>query len=284
MGFTARESFKVIHGVRVTVSKSGVPASPGTWCTTSARPGLTAPRWEKQLHAALLEGDLLGMATVAQTAPDAAVPASLAEGVLAYERGAHDRAREVLAWVWAHGGTVENNAFVRKYLSASAIEVGVADGVRATLPISRDAVGLSLAELHQRAGDVDQAIRVVEQLDPSMIAAVSLVELYNQVGRHEDVIEMTNGLRNDDDASALLLTLRGVAFREKEAFTAARESFKEALKSTKRDADIRHLAFLERARTYLAEGKKAMARRDLERIMAGDANYPGLSSELERAS
>lgn len=41
---------------------------------------------------------------------------------------------------------------------------------------------------------------------------------------------------------------------------------------------------MERARTYLAEGKKAMSRKDLERIMADDAHYLALATELARTT
>lgn len=37
---------------------------------------------------------------------------------------------------------------------------------------------------------------------------------------------------------------------------------------------------LERARTYEAEGKRGMARKDLERIMAEDSTYEGLADAL----
>jgi hypothetical protein len=57
-------------------------------------------------------------------------------------------------------------------------------------------------------------------------------------------------------------------------------AFKEALKSKSRDRDKRHLALSERARTYLAENKKAMARKDLERILAENAGYEGVRERL----
>ena len=60
----------------------------------------------------------------------------------------------------------------------------------------------------------------------------------------------------------------------------SRATFREALKSKKRDAVVRHHALHERARTYEAEGKRTMARKDLERIMAKDSTYPGLSEAL----
>jgi hypothetical protein len=37
---------------------------------------------------------------------------------------------------------------------------------------------------------------------------------------------------------------------------------------------------MERGRTYEAEGKRAMARKDLERIMAEDSTYEGLAEAL----
>ena len=169
---------------------------------------------------------------------------------------------------------------MRKYISASQVTIGVAEGVSATLPISRDAIGLALAELEQAAGNVDAAIAVVEQLDPSTIAAVSLCELYSEGGRHDAVVDLTNGMSNVDDPTALLLAFRGVALREMGHHTAAREAFKEALKSKTRDAGIRHFALVERAKTYLAEKKPSMARKDLERVLAEDANYRGVQQLL----
>ena len=330
MGFVARKSFKVMPGVRMTVSKGGVSTSVGTrgarvTRTASGRvtrtvgvpgtgirhtktvgatsgsprrpdsapagtsvaaqlpkPGFTAPRWEKQLHAAMLKGDFAAMGAIGQSSTDAALPASLLEAMFAYQGKYYDRARHLLAWVWTHGGAVEGHPFVAKYLSGGFVNLNIAEGVTATVPFSRDAVGLALAELHQQAEDLNAAIDVIEHLEPSLIAAVSLAELYLEAGRHGDVIDITNGLTNSDDPTALLMTFRGVAFRETGNLTAARESFKEALKSSKRDAGIRHLAFMERASTYLVDGKKALARKDLERIMADDANYPGLAEELAK--
>ncbi|GAB3428376.1 hypothetical protein GCM10027569_71620 [Flindersiella endophytica] len=46
------------------------------------------------------------------------------------------------------------------------------------------------------------------------------------------------------------------------------------------DAEIRRRAYLERANTYLAQNRRAQARKDLERVMAEDANYPGLTEAM----
>ena len=63
-------------------------------------------------------------------------------------------------------------------------------------------------------------------------------------------------------------------------YQAARAAFKAALGPRSRPAELRRLALVERGETFLAEGKKAMARKDFERVLAGDANYPGLQAHL----
>lgn len=122
---------------------------------------------------------------------------------------------------------------------------------------------------------------MAEQLDPSQIAAVSLAELYVESLRYEDVVDLTNGIQNNDDASALLMTFRGLALRELGHHTAAREALKEALKSKSSDAGIRHLALLERSRSYESENKRAQARKDLERILAEDSDFPGIREAID---
>ncbi len=101
----------------------------------------------------------------------------------------------------------------------------------AELPVNRDAVGLALAELKQDHGDLEGAIDTVEQLEPTTYSAVSLAELYAQTGRWDDVIELTEGIKNEDDAAALLCVFRGQAFRQQGFHDAAHEALKEALRS-----------------------------------------------------
>jgi len=47
-----------------------------------------------------------------------------------------------------------------------------------------------------------------------------------------------------------------------------------------REATIRHHALFERAENYEAQGKKAVARKDLERILSEDSDYPGVREKL----
>lgn len=71
-----------------------------------------------------------------------------------------------------------------------------------------------------------------------------------------------------------------MAFCQQGFHDAAHEAFKEALRSRSRPAEIRHLALLERATNYAAQGKKAMARKDLERVLAEDSSYEDVRERL----
>jgi tetratricopeptide (TPR) repeat protein len=188
-------------------------------------------------------------------------------------------AAQLLEAVFATGSEPSTHPFVVKYLEAH-LHLKIAQGVTAELPINRDAVGLALAELRQQAGDVDGAIDVVEQLEPTTYAAVSLAELYIQAARYDEAVALTDGIQNQDDASALLLCMRGTALRELGHYDAAHEALKEALRSRSRPAAIRLHALAERATNYLAQGKRGLARKDFERILAEDSTYEGVLDRL----
>ena len=193
---------------------------------TPSKPELFAPRWKKDLHAAIASGDAESLADVGATHADAR---TLAYSIAAFQLVGSDpdRARRMAEEVIASGEDPGSDAFAREFLGeASSFTVGIAPGLKAVLPISRDAVGLLLAELYQEQGEHQRAIDVVEDLDPSRHAAVSLAELYLQGGRHADVIELTERLTNEDDATALLCVYRAVSLRETGLLDAALAAFK----------------------------------------------------------
>ncbi|MGA0985795.1 MAG: tetratricopeptide repeat protein, partial [Candidatus Nanopelagicales bacterium] len=107
-------------------------------------------------------------------------------------------------------------------------------------------------------------------------------EVETQLGEFDQVLELTNNLENQDDATAILLVFRGVALREEKLPTASIEAFNKVIRTTSRHQDIRHKALLERAKTYLADDQKSKAKKDLEKILATNFEYPGVS-ELQKA-
>ena len=237
-----------------------------------------APHGEKELYKAVRSRDIAVMEAIARAQPDLALAASTLAGLLLVATDPA-RSRPLLASVFAAGTDPASDPFIRKYVAAR-FSLVVVEGVTVDLGVDRAAVGLALAELHQNAGDVAAAIAVVEQLEPTTYAALSLAELYSLAYRDSDVVALTNAVTNSDDTTALLCIFRAVALRDEGFFDGAREMFKEALKSKRRAPVIRHRALLERARCYEAEGKRALARKDLERIMAEDSSYDGLAAAL----
>ncbi|NKX56761.1 DUF4236 domain-containing protein [Arthrobacter mobilis] len=249
-----------------------------------AAPGLFAPKWEKELYRALVArpsaGDLPRIGFEFEQARPLAALFEATRGAIPH--GDLPRALELLAWLFATGYDPARDAFVRKYLPDTSFTLGIADGVEAQLPLDRDTIGLLLAEVQQMTGNIAAAVDVVEQLEPGTITAVSLAELYALQGRWEEVVELTESLRNEDEAATFLLIQRGVAFREQGFPEAAREAFREALRVRTRPAELRHRALIERGLTYLTEGKRAMARKDFEKVLAENSTYPGLREHLER--
>ncbi len=243
------------------------------------KPGLFAPKGEKELYNAVKAQSIPAIRAVGDTHQDFRVASYSLSGLMLLDDDPA-QAEELLASVFAGGSEPAQDRFVMRYLR-TWIELPIAAGVTAALPVSRDAVGLALAELRQERDDLAGAIDVVERLEPSLYAAVSLAELYLLAERPDEVIELTEGVTNEDDASALLLVFRGAAFRQQGYHDAAHETLKEALRSRSRAAPIRHLALSERAENYMAQGKKGMARKDLERILAEDSDYERVRERLD---
>lgn len=336
MGFRARKSFKVMPGVRMTVTPRGVSTSVGvrgarvsvhssgrvtrtvgipgsgfSYTTTSKagggsrsaarpatrpaapaprqiappaqpKPGMLAPKWEKALYAAAVQNpDPAGVVRVAAEHPEARQVGALLEAVMgALPSGDGPRSRELLGWLWGVGYDPATDQFLRRYLPNAGLVLEIAAGITVRLPMDRDTVGLALAEVLQSSGDARAASDVVEQVTPSTVAAVSLAELYADQERWDEIIAMTDGLTNVDEASVFLLVQRAAALRQTGSPGAAREALKEALRIRSRPAGLRHLALIERAYTYLAENKRAMARKDLEKVLAEDSTYPGLAAAM----
>ena len=245
-------------------------------------PGLFAPKWERKLHKIILgKPDFTSLARIGAEHPPARPLASLLEATLvSLPAGDTQRGLELLTWLFSTGYDPARDDFVQKYLPEASFTLPIADGITVQLPPDRILIGLLLAELYQETGSVPAAVDVVEQLEPSTVTAVSLAELYTQQGRWNDVVDLTEGLSNQDEAATFLLTQRGIAFREQGYFEAARASFKEALRIRSRPADLRHRTLIERGLTYLREGKRSMARKDFEKVLAENSNYPGVHEHL----
>ena len=251
----------------------------------AVRPGMLAPRGEKELYEALEKGRYADLEGIASRHPELRHTCMVID---AFKRPdtppTHRAVRAMFEELWASGYDPGADPFVHTYAPASHCTIDLAPGIAVTLPLSRTSIGLVLAEFRQEDGDLAEAAALVESLEPSAVAAVSLAELYGLLERWNAVVDLTDNITERDDLSTFLLIQRGAALRELHHYDAAREALKAALARRSQPVELRHHALLERGLTYAAEGKRALARKDFEKILAEDGKFPGLSEALAALS
>lgn len=254
--------------------------STGPAAAGPARPGWLAPKAEKALHRAMRSGDVAALDGIAQAHPAYRRLALSLAGALSTDddsAGSVRRFEEARDPAW----TAEEMRFVDRYLGHMVLEVNAAPGVDIGVPVT-DLASVMCVSAAQDAGDRQRAGDLADQLDMADLGyRVVAVAAHHNAGNDDRVIELTDGIANTDNATMLLLTLRAAAFRRRELLDASRETLREALKSKAREPGLRHMTLLERARTYVAQGRNAQARKDCETILAEDSTVDGLAELLD---
>ena len=261
------------------------PARPAVAAGASAKkPGMLSPAWEKALYKRVVSEKGPTYLELAEQYPEASHTIQMMEALLvAYPARDGQRLSAILDSLYEANYEPADDAFLNTYTRDGRISLEVAPGVSADMPLSRSALAIQLAEIEQGNSNHARAIEIVESIEPTTIAAVSLAELYAAEAQWDEIVDLTTGIANDDEASTYLLMQRGKALREQGYFEASREAFKEALRVRSRPTELRNYAYLERGRTYLAENKPALARKDFERILATDSNFPGIRGWIAAA-
>lgn len=256
MGFRRSTAYKVLPGVRLTIRdpRTGQrrpltlrPAAQVHADPAEQRfPGPRTPPWERHLHRSLLHGDAEGVRRAAARHGLGLMGTALA-GLTAYASGAGP-AQELLRSAWETGGPDHETPFEADHVERTSVRIDLTAGVQAQLPLSWDAIGLALVAVERCRGDLDAAVAVAEELDPSVVAVLVLADLYLDADRPADVLELTEGLTNTDDTTALLLVMRAVALRKVGDRVGARAVLAEAIRWGVRDSVVRRLALAERDR------------------------------------
>ena len=183
--------------------------------------------------------------------------------------------------LWTNRQTVFSDGYVIKYLQGITPQVPITNGISTSSIYNDQTLGHILVELLQQMNKSDEALAILHEMDPDQLVAISMADLEIGNKDYDGAIETTEDIENDDDATAMMLVLRGVAFREKGMEDASLECLKRALSSKKRSETLLHRALFERAETYTRLGKKAMAIKDLEKILVDDSDYPAVQEKLD---
>jgi tetratricopeptide (TPR) repeat protein len=267
-----------------------------TWSRTApskvVRPGLFAKKAEKELYQFILD-----VYVDKKLDPDAAVNRaaelrsqyeeirygleliSFAQGITVDKW--EDKAIEWGEDLWKNRQLIFSDRYVQKYLSLLRMMVTISSGIATNLHYDEQTLGFIWAEVLQDLKKYDEAFNVLSEMDPDQMVAISIADIEIGKGDFDGAIDTTEDIDVVDDATAMLMVLRGAAFRGKKMYEAAVECFKRALKYKEIPEILEHRALFERGITYAAMGKKALAVKDLEKILVDDPDYPEVEKKLE---
>jgi len=252
--------------------------------TTGASPGLLSHGYEREFFQAMQDTNTETFSKLISTYPETAAAAGLLGAVVAVHNADYPKAQSFIEGIWKERASAFHDPLLVKYLSHNHVEVGIADGISSVLPLDETTLALLYAEVLEIQDKFDEALAIVRELPLTPVSMLSIADLLVQKKAWDDLITLTTRLANTDDITCLLLIYRAMAFREQKYYDAAAESFKEAMKSKSRDPELRNRALLERADSYLDQGKKALARKDLEKILAANPQYDGLKEALAKVA
>jgi len=182
--------------------------------------------------------------------------------------------------LWSKRASHFNDPLVSKYFKGIRPSAQITRGISSNEIYNAQTLGFIYAEVLQSEEKYDDAFTVLDQMIPDQLVAISIADIELITKKYDEAIETTEDIENEDDATAMLLVLRGIAFREKTLNDAAVECFKRALSRKDRSEGLLHRALFERAETYARMGKKAMAVKDLEKILVDEPQYPEVEEKL----
>jgi tetratricopeptide (TPR) repeat protein len=169
--------------------------------------------------------------------------------------------------------------------SELAIDIKITEMISARVPFDRVGATLLLAEAYQQADRLEEAIGLVQQLheanEQDLAIRLSLADLLFADRQYEDVVEITTGVENTEDAAVGVLHLRAAALTALGYNAPAFDAFKAALaKTAARDTQLLAAVRYDRAVAYESAGQTARARSDYERLFAMDPDYRDVKVRL----
>jgi tetratricopeptide (TPR) repeat protein len=248
---------------------------PDTYPALVARrtPGLLASAAEKAMHAAIASGDPDRIITVAGQHPTHRLVGETVAGLLLLEP-ALPRGIELLTSAIGADQDVRTHRFVRTYLQDAGLTVAIAPAIVAHLPLMRMSLGLLVAELHQLRHRHDEAVALLQSLEQTTWVRVSHAEIAFEAGEYPAVVDLTEGVVNDDDVTALLLTYRGRALAETGHYDEAMTAFARALDYDGRAAEIKAMAHVGRGLVLLAQDADEQGIQELTLALVEQPNEP----------
>jgi tetratricopeptide (TPR) repeat protein len=254
------------------------------------KPGWFAPKHEKAFHKGLQaygHGNLEGARQMFRKASEEdregrVLTDDLMAGLLSLQVEKTDEAIPHLEKVVASDVELPDD-LMRKYGLEGGIKLKVTEHVEVEAELGSLAAALALVECYQVQGRNEEAIGVLQQLadaEPHPALILSLCDLYAEQGAWDEIVEAAAGTQNEDDLSLQVRLYQGDALLQQGMREAALDAYRDALRSKKRNAALLTEARYSRGKLLLEMGKRAQARKDLERVYADDPNYEDVEELL----
>jgi len=215
------------------------------------------------------------------------VDAELLAGLMSINCGEYPAAQAYLERVTASG--TSDFPLILKYLGRDSVafELPVTEEVTASLRFDMRAAYLTLAEVYQHQGRTQDAAGVIKTAiaagyrDPLLV--LSLAELYNDLEMDDELIAIAQGVENTDDVNLAIMFYMGQAMTRKGYYDAAVTVLKAAVAKRKdRSGALLMDARYALAQAYEQSGKKAMARKQYEQVLAKDFDYRDVKERVDR--
>jgi len=230
------------------------------------KPGMLAPKAEKEFHAAVSSGDPSEMLRVAGQQIKYGIPAKAIAGLLLLETDL-ERGMSLLRDAVGAGGDVGKDHFIRKYLPEAGLSVMIAAGLVVRLPLQDNSIVLLLAELYQALDLQHEALNLLAATEQTTHIRLSKTEILYDAERFEDVLTTTAQVYNDDDFTALLLAYRGRALVELGRYDEAVAVLARVLEYPNRSAQIKAIALVGRGMVNQERGEFILAKNDFTQAL-----------------
>ena len=192
-----------------------------------------------------------------------------------------DKLIEMGSKLWAARETAFTNPLVVKYFKGIRPVVRVSEGISATEILNQQQFGFFWCEVLQAHEKYQDALTVLHEMDPTQLVAISMADIEISMKDYDAALETTSDITNEDDATVMLLILRGIAFREQGLYDASLECMKQALAKKDRAKEALHRAHFERSITYEKMKKIELARKDIELILVDDPTNEEVKERLK---
>jgi hypothetical protein len=206
-----------------------------------AKPGLLAPGWESAYRrgvVAVVLGDFGEAVKHFRQASSGDTKNASDDLFLAFalvNAGQADEAVPLLEKVVGSEVALPDK-LQQKYCQGVSVIVTaeIVPGIRVEVPFDGSGAAFLLAEHYQETDRLDDAIELVEGLGEAgfdaQLTSLSLAELYSEKDDWKSVVTVTNGTKNEDDITAMMLAYRAAALREEGLLDASLEASQESLR------------------------------------------------------